>query len=327
MNVARCVLFVLLPFSSTVTAGVEVQTRAALDLAVRSEWPSGGSGTQGALYAGFDGHAVLSRNRGDFGTALVQLYVTKISNFSSPPRAFDHANDTEVIFRNLYFNWTGRSRRTNVRLGHFEVPYGLEQIENTNGTLRQLMHTSNFGMKGDWGIALNGESSHLEYDLAWTRGTGNTRFGGVESGLVAASVGSRRDASFVLGLSGLTGAVQTDAGPIDRHRVALDWGWYWRRLSFLGEVGGGRDDDGSARQALIELGIESGDGSWTSYTQFRYLDAPARRNALTTALGMTYSPDPFWTFSGELSRSNAADAHGGLGARLQLRYRISRVQR
>ncbi len=58
-----------------------------------------------------------------------------------------------------------------VRIGHFEIPYGIEHAINTNGTLRNYRHSANLGIKADWGLAINGETTSFEYEVSASRGS------------------------------------------------------------------------------------------------------------------------------------------------------------
>ena len=72
---------------------------------------------------------MFSDDEGDIGTLLLQLYVVRRDNQYS--RFFRMNNDDAFVIElhDFYFNLTrfGRGRR-NLKIGHFDVPFGLEPM-------------------------------------------------------------------------------------------------------------------------------------------------------------------------------------------------------
>lgn len=150
-------------------------TRLALDLTVRGVYEGTSENLDGMQFFGIDAHKVFGHERGDIGTLIVQVYGTSLTDVEMHPAMFKDDDDTKIVYRNVNFNYTSLfDGRLNLRIGHFEVPFGIEHVINTNGSLRTYMHDQNIGVKGDWGFSVNGELSRFEYELAWTRGSGNS---------------------------------------------------------------------------------------------------------------------------------------------------------
>lgn len=174
--------------------------RLTLDLSSRISLSTrrGKVGTEHVI--GLDLHKVFSDAEGDWGTLRLQPYLTRIDNLNQRPAFFEDDDDWELVFRFCDFNFTRIGRgRFNIRMGHFEVPYGLEHLLDTNGTLRQFIPGRNLGLKADWGVSINGVFPQFEYEVALTRGTGNEFFHRGEPFALAGRIGTPRDRNFVLG--------------------------------------------------------------------------------------------------------------------------------
>jgi hypothetical protein len=306
--------------------------RATLDVATRSMWMSGDQHAS-AQFLGLDMHKVFTGASGDVGTLTVQPYLIHIQDVAMHPPFFDGPNDWAVEYRIVNFNYTGIGRgRTNLRIGHFEIPFGLEQIVNSNGTLRDYLHGSNIGVKADWGVSLNGDLDVLEYEVALTRGSGNGWSDRGDPQLVSGRVGTPRDRAWVAGVSILSGRVQAAAQPdytLRRRRAALDVQLHGSRFSLMAEFAAGEDERLEVRTALLELGATTRDEALHGYVQL--IDRRAERAANLTGtdhslganLGLAFAPDAHWQLSAQWSR----DLNVPAGPRTsmfagQLRYRF-----
>ena len=64
-----------------------------------------------AQFIGFDMHKVFTGKKGDWGTAVVQGYLTRIDNQKKHPPFFEGEDDWEMVYRIVNFNYTrARSR-------------------------------------------------------------------------------------------------------------------------------------------------------------------------------------------------------------------------
>jgi hypothetical protein len=314
-------------------AALSDNLRWTVDAAVRAidETESGQFGH--IEFLGVDLHKVFSNDKGDWGTLLFQSYLTRINNVGGHPPFFDSNYDTEIEWRIANMNFVVLDGgRLNLRVGHFEIPFGLEQIINTNGTLRDYIHGPNFGLKADWGVTANGELPAFEYELAVSRGSGNNWRNNGDPYIVSGRIGTPRDRNWWLGLSGFQGKVydrsQAD-GTFKRSRVGVDGAWYWQQFGLLGEVSFGRDESRDVLNALVEADWSSRDDVWLVYLQIRRFAvdrslSSGTDSAIGSALGATWDPDNHWSFGLQWSRdlktfSGAPDTNVIAG---QIRYRL-----
>ena len=257
-------------------------------------------------FLGLDLHKVFSNENGDWATLLLQPYLTRINNVDMHPPFFDDDYDTQVVWRITNINFTVLDGgRLNFKVGHFEIPFGLEQIINTNGTLRDYIHGPNFGLKADWGVTVNGELPALEYEVAVSRGSGNNWRNEGDPHIVSGRIGTPRDRSWWLGLSGFQGDVydrgQPD-GTLERSRLGLDGAWFRRQFALLAEISIGEDESTDVTNGLVEIDFSSVDDVWLIYFQLRRFEmdttTPGGDDTATSgALGVSWDPDNHWSLS------------------------------
>lgn len=277
-------------------------TRTSLDLSVRGMYEANSENFGSVQFAGLDLHKVFTGSDGDIGTLLVQVYATSLYDVEGHPPIFSDKDDTAVVYRSVYFNFKGLDHgRLNVKVGHFEVPFGIEQLEDTNGKLKDYMHGPNLGVKADWGVSINGATGSFEYEIALMRGSGNDWETAGDPYILAARIGTPRDANLMFGLSAMTGKVSTPGKPsptIERSRVAVDAHWYWRRLEFIGEVSVGKDADDDVVNGIFEVDYHAMDASWLAFTQIRrfsYDRVGGKDDATSIVLGVELDPDNHWS--------------------------------
>lgn len=301
--------------------------RIAWDNSVRVAQDVRALNTDAYVFSGIDAHRVFGGSGGDTGTLLVQIYAARLHDVEAHPPIFADEDDTEITYRNVYYNFTALGRGAfNIKLGHFEVPFGLEQNIDTNGTLRDLQHGVNLGVKADWGVSINGRARNVEYEIAWQRGSGNEWETRGDPGLVAARIGTPAARGWSVGLSWFNGDVFRYARPDEpesRRRVGIDARWTWRRYEVMAEVSQGRDFDTDVVHLLTEASLSSRDTVWAAYGQYRAsaADTPLGRDrAASLALGVTYEPNNNWAVSAEIG--HGLGAMRGRESRQQLRSQI-----
>lgn len=284
-----------------------------------------------ATFLGFDMHKVFTGPEGDIGTLVLQPYVTRLDNVGAPPPFFDDGDDWELVYRIFNFNYTALAgNKFNIRLGHMEVPFGLEHVINTNGTLRDYIHGPNIGVKADWAVSINGELEDWEYEVALLRGSGNEWIRRGDPYIVAGRVGTSRDEPFSLGVSFLHGEVfryPTPDTPLRRTRLGVDAIWHYQCLTFLGEASVGYDLDTPVCNTILEVDLHSTDGTLMLFNQVISLNADVGNHWTSTTrnfLGARWAPDSHWALSAMwrqdlVTRGGAPDV--GLFF-MQVRYRF-----
>jgi hypothetical protein len=305
--------------------------RYTFDAATRGVWMDDGTDAA-AHFIGLDLHKVFSTDSGDVATLTLQPYLIKLDDMAMHPPFFDGPDDTAIEYRIFNVNVTKWGRgRTNLRLGHFEVPFGLEQVINTNGTLRDYLHGANIGVKADWGVSLNGELPRFEYEVGVTRGSGNNWSSRGDPHLVAGRVGTARVRPWVVGLSMLDGEVRDLSQPdftTERSRTGVDVQWHGARFDFMAEAAAGSDESRPARSTLIELDTASRNGVLNGYLQWVNLEQDAlaalpRERTRSVNLGLLFTPDSHWAVSAQWSHvlMSTSQPEGSMLAG-QARYRL-----
>ncbi len=284
--------------------------RFAIDLSARPIYETKSDEFSHIEFIGFDLHKVFSGAKGDRGTLLLQGYLTRLNNRRMRPAFFDDKNDWEFVYRIFNYNHVLLPRgRLNLRVGHFEIPFGLEQPINTNGTLRDYMHGRNLGVKADWGATVNGEFPNFEYELAWSRGSGNEWENKGHPGVWSGRLGSTRENSVVAGISVFDGEVYVENQPdftIERQRIGVDLQWYFQRYALMGELAYGEDENRKVVNGLLEFDVNAKDGAWLAYLQLLRFsvdtDLYGWEHNLKSNLGVRYEPTNRWTLSAQWSR-------------------------
>ena len=258
---------------------------------------------------GFDLHKVFASESGDVGTLVLQGYLTRINNLERHPPFFDDDNDWEFVYRIFNFNYKVLNRdRLNLRIGHFEIPFGLEHSINTNGTLRDYIHGPNIGVKADWGVTLNGSLPLFEYEVSASRGSGNEWETKGDPYIYAGRIGTHNNHNFIVGLSVMDGEVFSAAAPdntVERDRLGVDVRWYIGGFGLFAEHSFGEDEGEDVRSSLVEFNATADDGLWMAYLQFvhrtkdTYQSYQQRSSALK--LGGKWDLNKRWDVSAQLT--------------------------
>jgi hypothetical protein len=242
---------------------------------------------------GLDMRKVFSDDSGDIGTAVLQPYLIRKDNpYMMPTRMIetDQSDEFSVELHDFYFNYTRWGRgQTNVKIGHFDVPFGLDPLVDTHFTVRQYQAMHDAGFKKDWGVELNGALPKFDYAVSATTGTGMDFTGIRESPfLIAGRIGTPSDENTVYGVSGLYGEVIDDHGAhrvdesdprgdtrqerniVRRWRVALDATHMQGQWTYRGEAAAGSDFDQTVFDSLGEIEWTHSDEMFSAYLQGRY---------------------------------------------------------
>ncbi len=300
-------------------------SRFTIDASTRSTRLSIQSQSTAMHALGFDMHKVFSGKHRDIGTLVLQGYLTRIDDHPAPPGIFDSGDDTELIYRIFNFNYTGFSGNApNIRIGHYEVAYGLEHAIDTNGTLRQYQQGRNLGIKADWGVSLNKQLENYEYEIGYSTGGNQNLNPNNGSYVYAARVGTPRDDNSVYGVS----LYKSELGTTDRERLGLDTRQYFGRHGIFAELSLGENNGLDVRNALLEWNIRSNRESWLYYTQLSYFSsdtsATASDEMMQGIVGIQYTPDTHWDISAQYQRDlsvlGTSSRQTLFGAQLRYRY-------
>ncbi len=284
-------------------ASVQENLRFALDTSARAVYSDKDSELYRAVFLGFDLHKVFSSDRGDIGTLILQGYFTHVPDAEIRPAFLRGEND--FVYRIFNFNYHVLPRsRLNLRLGHFEIPFGLEHVVNTNGTLRDYTHPRNLGVKADWGAAVNGILPWGEYEVSVSRGSGNEWESDGDPLIYAGRIGTKRENDWSIGLSAMSGKVlayQANKITVKRNRVALDVQYRMLQWTALAEVSVGNTEGNDVRNGLFELNQTNTNGTWLTYIQLvnysqRFSGAGWER-ARSLKLGAKWDIDEYWDVS------------------------------
>ncbi|HYE76950.1 MAG TPA: hypothetical protein VEI97_03095, partial [bacterium] len=97
-----------------------------------------------------------ANDTGDWATLGLQARVI----YDAPDQKFK----PDVM--DAYVNFRRENGRANIRVGRFELPYGLEPVLDTHGTLLQSNLHRNLGDLWSWGADLNGQLESVDYRAA-----------------------------------------------------------------------------------------------------------------------------------------------------------------
>ena len=303
--------------------------RWAVDIAGRIK-TNEDSGFTNKQFFGIDLLKVVSTEKRDIGTLIVQLYVDR----DSEAPAFRETWDFKV--REFHFNYhVTRRGGVNLRIGHIQIPYGLNLPPITGGTLRQFDTGPNLGHKVDWGTSINGVNPNFVYEVALTRGSGFDYKDKGNPYLVSGRIGTPNQRPFVLGASALHGKVLNfkNGNIINRTRIGIDARWQGGPIDALAQVSLGRDNSiGKPKTDIanyfLDLSWRTPADSLLLYAQGRLgmerLSASSRgawtkKSSLTVGAQLALARH-YWIsadYQHELTRSGAPDV-----VRFELRYRF-----
>ncbi|MEM7219398.1 MAG: hypothetical protein AAF515_13615 [Pseudomonadota bacterium] len=255
----------------------------------------------------------------DRGVLTVQAYLTRVEGLRPTPSFYADDRDTRLVYRIVNFNYTGLPRGLpNVRVGHMELPFGLEHLVDTNGTLRQYDVPQNLGLQADWGVTLNNEHELFEYEFM-VGGGGNQRVGREAGSYVfAGRVGTPRAGRLVLGLS----LLKNEIDGVGRERVGLDAQYRVGLQSWLAEVAFGTTDGRGMYDGLIEWNRADSSDTWQFYGQLGARGEVDAGDVIEAAAGVVYRPTRALSVSAQLEQDLFASVDATQTTlSLQLRYR------
>lgn len=279
------------------------------------------------IYAlGIDSHQVFTNKKSDVGYAVAQLYLTKLSNQSPYSFLFDSPDDHKLIIREAHLNYTAvPAWMPNIRIGHFTLPFGLEESIDTNGRLLDYHHGKNLGTKLDWGLSLNKITSNLEYNISYTMGGKDDPKIVDDSYIYTGRLGSLEHHDFIAGLSFFNAKIDN----IARRRYAIDLQYYWLTWGLLTEFSIEKKRISSQisqqeKYALIELNKTSINGQLKLYGQYSFTHKQAMlKNLHLINIGLSYQVNTSLDVSVAVRRqlSSISTSSKQHLVRAQIRYR------
>lgn len=256
------------------------------------------------LYGTFPGH------EGQLGDLNIQGRATYYSNQFAhgelmPNEYTRHINQLKLELHNAYLRVRAFPPMMNARAGHFYVPFGLQPWIDTHGTLLQGPAMEFIGMDRDWGVSLDGQNEHVEYQAGLTRGSGMEYFKRRGNFALAGKVSTPRIGEHLnewIGLSYLIGRIfdpmavlrlrhmNVRDNIVPRWRVGLDGQKVLGPMRFRFEISGGKD---AGRAKLMGEFFElqyvlDKKSAWYSYVQMENLTQDWRRSDTTVRLGLTH---------------------------------------
>lgn len=203
---------------------------------------------------GFDYLHKYANDSGDWATLGLQARMI-----------YDTADDKfRLDVMDAFLNFRRDQGRANIRVGRFEIPYGLEPVLDTHGTLLQSNLYHNLGDMWSWGADLNGQLDTVDYRVALMTGDSSEMWPHKEqeSWLVTGRVGSpRAEDEPSWGLSAAAGrtvpgdhgehqgrgsdkppAMHEEASAVDVLRIGADYTRWGPEQTWMAEASVGADD-------------------------------------------------------------------------------------
>lgn len=282
--------------------------RITVDIANRVSFPDS-DGPNPAFHAiGVDAHKVFSNEQGDIGTLNFQLYLVRLNNMAKRPSFFEGPDDWELTARIMNFNYTGLpGEGLNIRVGHFEIPYGLEYTITTNGTLRQYTSGPNLGQKTGWGIGLNGQIGKFNYETGITFGD-QMEWSNYDQYSFSGRIGTLPDRDLEYGWSWYY--AENNPGVEKRFRTGIDALYHYGRWTSMGEFSYGYDKgpDRDVMTGLVEQNYALSGDLLLLYAQIMYRgmdtdgDSLGWDNALSSNYGIRLEVNNRWALSAQISQ-------------------------
>ena len=257
-----------------------IDKRPSLDLAIdintRIVEKSGGSGTGHLNWIGIDFVDNLTWDGLPLASVIFQAYAIEAKDLPATPIFFDEPRDWQLHWRLVYLDFDRWAHRgISWKVGHLLVPFGLEWITNTNGTLRQYTNAKNLGVKADWGMSGHGTLDGLDYEVALTRGSGNEYRDVDDNHVFAVRIAAHPSRVFSIGVSFLDANLTGQDAPVgmsafpkpDRVRYGIDGRWTFPRVQWLTELSSGKNDDLEVWSGLIEANLTNSDERDLAYMQ------------------------------------------------------------
>jgi hypothetical protein len=213
----------------------------------------------------------------------------------------------EVRFQDVWMRFAEPASGLKVRLGHFDLPFGMNPITELRGQVLRPLTTLDLGFKKDWGVAVQGEWRTFAYETAATWGIGEELRRRRGRFLLSGRLGMPTYRDIQYGISLLYGAVSrgdvvSREGPkLQQHtwRLGVDLAYLYHEpfTTFRGELIFGGDEGSPVGGFLLELTqILPSRPHWGIEAQLRTWKRGAPPKSSTTPLAVTRTESAvgFW---------------------------------
>ncbi len=222
----------------------------------REEWVGKSETLSNSI--GFEDYRKFSNEYGDYLTSDLQVRIAYDS--------LENAKDAWAVeIHNAWLAYKMGLGR-DLKIGHFDPDFGLEPILDTHGTILQTLAMKNIGFNRDWGVALEGLLSELDYKLALQLGSGMSIRHRDGSYLFTTRIGTPTTRNFQYGISLMHGEVLQSEGmqtfplndllsdkAVTKNRIGLDAQYLFSSYLFKGEIAYGKNDSDDVLGYLCEI--------------------------------------------------------------------------
>ncbi|MCH2208116.1 MAG: hypothetical protein MK132_19895 [Lentisphaerales bacterium] len=261
-------------------------TRASFDLTSRASYFEREDEVTFQHFVGMEIFKVFHSGNQDIGQLLVQPFIHRIDNGVRTPGYYDDNHDTEFIWRTVTFTYTGLGYHMPwIKIGHFEVPFGVEYTKNTFGNLHQYGQTRKLGLKMDWGLAIGQELTYWQYELSTTRGSGLKYRDKDNPSAYSGRISTLNNEDWVAGLSFFAGDILKNKETFKRQLISLDIEYAFEQFSLITEVYSGEHEKDNIYGGLLEINWRSKDEQAEIYTQFQHQDIQRQNDYSAISIG------------------------------------------
>jgi hypothetical protein len=321
-------LFTLLCLCS-VTAFAETElpwfdnSRLSLDLTSRSSYWQKESQFVQQEFLGLDYYQVLSIDNTELGQLTLQPFLYRIDNGYRTAAIYDDDHDWEFVVRTATLNYNAWGLdKPYIKVGHFEIPFGVEFSKDTFGDLHQYGQGMKMGMKMDWGIALGQELNEYKYEISATRGSGMKYRDEGDPFAYAGRISTLNDSQWALGTSLFYGEIIDKDTTSERSAIAIDFEYFYNTHGVIFEIYTGQQNEKDIWGSLVEFNSQSQDESKEVYLQHFYKKMGSQTAYSALVAGISYRLSKELTISNQIKKELESINTQETLFELQLRYRF-----
>jgi hypothetical protein len=289
----KIILILTIFYSVNIFAEREIpglnNSRLSLDLSSRTSYNEREKETSFQHFIGLDIYKVFNYQGRDIGNLVFQPFLHRIDNGVRTPGYYDDNHDWEFIWRTVAFTFTGLGNNAPwLKVGHFEVPFGIESTKNTFGDLHQYGQNRKLGLKMDWGLSIGQELSAWQYEFSLTRGSGLKYRDNQDPYAFSGRIATLNDDFWATGLSFYHGEILKDKLTQKREMFAWDIEAYYETWGVILELNTGQVDTENTLGGLVEVNWSSRDENFLVYTQYHLQDIDNQPQYSAISCGVSY---------------------------------------